>query len=414
MKEKVLVGDLKPGMYVFELDRPWLDTPYPMQGFRIESQEEVDEVKKYCEFVYIDPLKTHYAGSTSRMRLAGHIVGSSAAAEGAAHQFVRIQPGAVTYVDEQPVEKELPRARQVHTSAQEVIRRIRDGIQKTGRLDVKTASALVENLADSIVSNPDALLLLAQFRRKAASTYEQAISVSIYMIAFGRQMGLPRDELSLLGLAGLLLDIGKLNLPVELLEKGSYAAAEYALMKRHVAFGEELLRKSPGIPDKVIEIVAQHHERENGSGYPRGLLGSGTSVYGKMASIVDCFRELSIGQPNATPLPAHVALEMMHGWAGRFFHPTLLENFIQCVGIYPVGSLVELNTDEVAVVIAHNRVRRLRPRIMVILDSDRKPYSTPKMVDLMYEPLSDFGVSYEIKRGLEPGMYGIDPKDYYL
>ena len=164
----------------------------------------------------------------------------------------------------------------------------------------------------------------------------------------------------------------------------------------------------------MIEVLLEHHERENGSGYPRGLTGREVRVYGKMAGIVDCFRDLTIGRPGRAGVATHVALEIMHGWAGQFFHPTLLEQFIQCIGIYPVGSLVELNTGEVAIVVAHSRVRRLRPRVMVILDRHKKPCGTPKPLDLGQHPIGEGGASIEIKRGLEHGMYGVNPEDYYL
>ena len=231
-------------------------------------------------------------------------------------------------------------------------------------------------------------------------------------------MGFPREELALLGLAGLMLDIGKIKLPKELLAKTQLLTpAEHSLMKRHVGFGESILRSSPGISGTVIDIVSQHHEREDGSGYPHGLGHGAISVYGKMAAIVDVYRELTVPNlnSNSRAYSSYDALQTMHDWAGKFFHPGLLEQFVQCIGIYPVGSLVELNTGEVAIVIAHSRVRRLRPRVMLILDPKKRPHSSPVMLDLINEPVSPMaGIRYEVTRGLEKGMYGIDPKDYYL
>jgi HD-GYP domain-containing protein (c-di-GMP phosphodiesterase class II) len=258
-------------------------------------------------------------------------------------------------------------------------------------------------------------MLVVRLRHESEAAYDQAVSVAVNLLAFGRQIGLPRSELGLIGLAGLMLDIGMLQLPPELLKKDTpLTAAEHALMKRHVQFSVDMLRKTPGIPDRVIEIVGEHHERENGSGYPRGLPGTEVTVYGKMAAIVDCYRELTIGRPGRAAVSTYEALEIMHGWGGQFFHPMLMEQFIQCIGIYPVGSLIELNTGEVAIVVAHSRVRRLRPRIMIILDSKKKPYEKPRPLDMSLEPLNNAGTPYEIKRGLEHGMYGVNPEDYYL
>lgn len=235
------------------------------------------------------------------------------------------------------------------------------------------------------------------------------------LLALGRHLGLPREELSIIGMGGLLLDIGMIRLPKELLDKKqALSRAEHALMKRHVAYGEEVLRNTPGISERVIGILREHHEREDGSGYPKGLLSDQISVYGKMAAVVDCYRELIFSDAAGMAISPYRALEILHGWAGRFFHPVLVERFIQCIGIYPAGSLVELNTGEVAIVVAHSRVRRLNPRVMIVLDPHKKPYRKPKAVDLMYGPISEAGITYEIKRELEPGMYGIQPKDFYL
>lgn len=407
MKQKIFVNDLKPGMFVNELDRPWLDTPYLLQGFLIQSKEDIEEVGRYCEHVFIDPLKAQYAGQTSRL---------AASLDNDADHAV--QRGPVQYVDKVTVEAELPRAKEISEQAVEVINRIRLEIEDKPKFAIKNATVLVESMVDSIVDNPDALLLLTRLRQSDANSYDHAIEIAILILAFGRQMGFPREELSLLGLAGLLLDIGKIKLPKELLEKTQpYTPAEHSVMKRHVAFGESILRASPGIAGTVIDIVSQHHEREDGSGYPRGLGHGAISVYGKMAAIGDVYRELTAPNPNSnsSPYSSYDALQTMHGWAGKFFHPGLLEQFVQCIGIYPVGSLVEMNTGEVAIVIAHSRVRRLRPRVMLILDPKKRPHVSPVMLDLINDPVSPAaGIRYEITRDLEQGMYGIDPKDYYL
>ena len=399
------VTDLKPGMFVNELDRPWLDTPYLLQGFLVQSEQDIVEVRKYCEFVYIDPLKGQYNGQTSRMLSPDNA-------------DIGLKRGPVRYENKLTVEDEMPRAKAVADDAVEIISRIRLEIEDNPKFAVRNATVLVESMIDSIVDNPDALMLLTRLRHSDASAYDHAIEVAIFILAFGRQMGFPREELSQLGLGGLLLDIGKIKLPKELLEKTQpYTPAEHSLMKRHVTFGENILRASAGISRTVMDIVAQHHEREDGSGYPRALKHNQISVYGKMAAIVDVYRELTSPNPNANlgSLTSYDALQTMHGWAGKFFQPGLLEQFVQCIGIYPVGSLVELNTGEVAIVIAHSRVRRMSPRVILILDPKKRPHANPLTLDLMNDPLSPVaGIRYEITRGLEKGMYGIDPKDYYL
>jgi HD-GYP domain-containing protein (c-di-GMP phosphodiesterase class II) len=407
MKIKKLIGELKPGMFVFELDRPWLDTPYPLQGFLIQSQEDIDNLREYCEHVYVDPLREQNRQVAAKLQLGP--LGDLASARGGPAPI-----GAATYTDRHTVEQELPRAREAYNEAQEVVDRIREDVGKNRVLDARRATVLVNGLVDSIIANPEALMLLLMLKQEAESAFDQAVMVAVNMLAFGRQLGLPRDELSVLGLAGILLDVGMVQLPKELLAKKTLTPTEHAIVKRHVGFSQDLLRKSQGVPERVVEIVGEHHEREDGSGYPRGLIANEISVYGKMAAIADCYRELTIGTHGRLRMSAYEALEMMHGWSGRFFHPTLVEQFIQSIGIYPVGSLVELNTGDVAIVMEHSRTRRMQPRVMLILDPKKRPYATPKAVDLAHGPLSDAGVPYEITRGLERGAHGIDPKEYYL
>lgn len=407
MKIKKAVSDLRPGMYVYELDRPWLDTPYLLQGFLIDSEDDIATLKQYCAHVFIDPLKEQVSVSTSRL-----MVGPLSRVSEQSRD--RAPLGTVTYPERHAVEQEMPRARRTLEEAQQAVSHIRELVRTSKTVDLRSATVLVDSLIDSIIANPDAVMLVVRLRQASESAYDQAISVAVNMLAFGRQIGLPRSELGVIGLAGLLLDVGMLQLPEELLNKAPLTPAEHALIKRHVQFGEDMLRKTAGIPDRVIEIVCEHHERENGSGYPRGLTGTAVSVYGKMAGIVDCYRELTSGRPGRNGVSTYEALETMHGWGGQFFHPMLLEQFIQCIGIYPVGSLIELNSGEVAIVVAHSRVRRLRPRIMIILDAKKKPYPVPRPIDMSHEPLSDAGVPFEIKRGLEHGMYGVNPEDYYL
>jgi HD-GYP domain-containing protein (c-di-GMP phosphodiesterase class II) len=288
-------------------------------------------------------------------------------------------------------------------------------IREGSDLDVTKAKKVLVGMVDSMVRNPDALLLLTRLKDKDSYTYGHAIDVSIYMLAFGRHLGFPKDQLNNLGMGGMLLDIGKMQLPQALLEKrGKLTATEFEMVKRHVEFGIETLQKTKNIPGMVMEIVASHHERQDGSGYPLGLDKSKIGMFGSMGAIVDCYDALVSDRPYASPLTSYDALQSLYAWKGKYFHEHLVEQFIQCLGIYPVGSLVELNTGEVGVVIAQNRVRRMKPRIMLILDSDKKPYKFPNMLDLLLEPKAVGDQPYQIKRALEAGMYGIDPKEYYL
>ncbi len=407
----MFVRDLKPGVFVSELDRPWLDTPYMFQGFLIQSEGDIEELAKYCECVFIDELKAQPEKQTKGPQKQPKVRLESVPEPGhgtAGHRVIlptvdqKSFRGKTSYPDKQSAEKELPFATEARQAATQILDSVRTVMEKGLNLDVDQVQHAVEGLRESIIRNPDALMFLSQLKNTKSSAYDRAINVSVYLLAFGRYLGLSRDELSDLGLGGLLLDIGKLKLPVDLLEKKStYTPAEHALFKKHVVFGESMVENMSGATEKVREMISQHHERENGSGYPNGLHGKDLSTFGKMAAIVDCFEELVIERPFSRPLPPHEALQLIKAWGGRFFHPALVEHFIQCTGVYPVGSLVELTTGAVGIVVSQNRKNRLQPRVLLVLDSRKAALPSPKVVDLLTDRENEFGLEYEIGRSLE-------------
>lgn len=438
MKKKVLVEDLQEGMYVRELDRPWLDTPFLFQGFLLETAEQLAALRRYCRFVYIDPMQSTedalkpktasarqhpaaIASTQSRPRTratsnAGssiqHIRELSESTTPAGRLLNKLR---INYPDQAKVEEELPQAEQTLAQASTAVREIFANIHANDILDGQKVKESISGMTESVIRNPDALLLLTRLKQKSTYVYDHALNVSVHLLAFGRHLGFPKEQMHILGAAGMLLDVGMAKLPGEILDKkGQLAQTEYEAMKGHVRLGIEIIHNSHGIAEKVAEIVAEHHEREDGSGYPLGLRSKQISIFGKMAAVVDCFQALINERPYAAACSPFEALQMLYDWRKDYFHEELVEQFIQCLGIYPVGTLVELNSGEVAIVLAHNRIRRLKPRVMVILDPDKKPYSSPIMLDLLNDPKAMGDEPYQIRRALAEGMYGINPRDYYL
>lgn len=407
MKRKVLVRDLKPGMFVSELDRPWVDTPYMLQGRLIRSEKDVEQMAQFCEYVFIDELRGQQNDESETRPEPGR-----AAPVVLKEASFR---GTTRYADSHPVEQELPLAAEARETVAQILTSVKLAADKGLNLDVEQVKHAVDGLCESIVRNPDALMFIAQLRNTRSSIYDRAINVAVYLLAFGRHLALTREELSELGFGGLLMDVGKLKLPAELIEKTTpYLPAEHSLFKKHVAFGEAMVQNLPGVTPRVRHMISQHHEREDGSGYPAGLRGTQLSPHGKMAAVVDAFEELVMEGPHRRAFPPHEALQLLQTWGGRFFHKALVEQFIQCTGVYPVGSLVELTTGAVGIVVAQNRRNRLQPRVLLVLDSKKKPLPSPKIIDLLKDRENEYGVEYEIGRSLEFGMYGIDPKDHHL
>jgi cyclic di-GMP phosphodiesterase len=241
------------------------------------------------------------------------------------------------------------------------------------------------------------------------------MDTSILMITFGRFLQFPKERLEVLGLAGMLLDVGKTKLPDAILKKNDMLSPEeYEQIKAHVLHSVELVHAAAGLPRGVADIVLTHHERQDGSGYPNAIKGDAIPIDGAIAALVDSFSALTSSRPYAEQASPSNALNLMHKLRGKLFHEALVEQFIQCIGIYPVGGAVELNTGEVAIVIAQNLVRRLQPRVMVILDPEWKPIHPQRILDLVKGPKTTADEPYRIRRTLPKDKLPIDLSEFFL
>ncbi|MBI1991572.1 MAG: hypothetical protein HYS65_18070 [Betaproteobacteria bacterium] len=205
------------------------------------------------------------------------------------------------------------------------------------------------------------------------------------------------------------LNVGKIRLPDTVLQKkGALTAEEIALAKTHVMHSVDLIRAAPGLSRTLEDVVIQHHERLDGSGYPQGLSGRQITIDGAIAGLVDSYSAFTSVRPYAEQMSPSAALNTLHKLRGTLFDEMLVEKFIECIGIYPVGSTVELNTGEVGIVIAQNLARRLKPRVMVILDAGLKPIRPQVILDLVKEPKATPDEPYRIMRTLPRDKLPID------
>ena len=391
-KQQIPVDELRIGMYVAELDRPWLGTPFLFQGFPITSDEQIAEVKQHCKSVFID-------------------LERDASADGKG-QGIR---GTTVYKDFTPVEQELVVAKEVYSAVEKSVEVSLESVRTTGELDAKPLTSAVGNMTRSIERNPDAMMLLYRMKERGDADFNRAVDTSIHMTTFGRFLQFPAERLELLGLAGLLLDIGKVKVPDSVLRKnGTLSAQEYELAKAHVTHSIELIRSAQRLPQGLEEIVLQHHERQDGRGYPRGLRGRQITIDGAIAGLVNSYCALTSTRAYAEQDSPSNALSKLYKLRGKNFHEALVEQFIQCIGIYPVGSTVELNTGEVGIVIAQNLVRRLQPRVLVVLDRSWKPVQQQVILDLIKEPKATADEPYRIRRTLPRNKLPIRPEDFFL
>ncbi len=394
---EIPVEELTFGMYVSKLDRPWTETPFVFQGFVLRTEKQIDVLKKHCKRVFVDPEQEDL----------------SEIAKAASEELAKIR-GTTVYKEAASVEIELPKAHTAYAKTTVVVEELSRAVEIGNEIDSSHSHEAAAQIADSVIRNPDAMALLIKLQEKSGATLSRAAEVSVMMTIFGRFLQLPQDRLEILGMLGLLQDVGKLKLPTELATRGPVNAAEIELYRTHVEHSVEILGSTPGLPPELPGLASLHHERFDGSGYPRGLRGGGIALFGLIAGIVDTFDTLTAPPPFGENVSPSNALNIIYKGRGKQFHPALVEQFIQCVGVFPVGCVVELNSGEVAVVIAQNLVRRLLPRIMVVKDAQGNPLIPYKMLDLMRQPKVRPGEPYRIQRTLEYDSVKINPRELFL
>jgi len=405
---KVRIEDLEIGMYISKLDRAWIETPYLIQGFHLKTREDIEELEKYCDYVYVD-----VALSEEPKKKGPSFKGASRSDEEIKEQLIGRKPKK--YKDKTDMNDELIRARDTHRALSHTVGDVMNDIANNKTLDGTALKRAINPMLDSIISNPDAFAWLTRMKYKDNYTYNHAVSASVWAVSFGRHLGFPRPKLQSLALGAMLFDIGKMKLPEKLINNPKrYNQFEYELVKKHTDYSLEILKNTKGIGDDVIEMVASHHERHNGSGYPNGLVGDQIPILGKIAGIVDCYDAIISDRVFASALSPHDAVKKLYDWRDIDFQAELVEQFIQVVGIYPVGTVVELSDGRVGVIVAQHRVWRLRPRVMLLLAEDKKPLDDFDVLNLFETTHDGSGKPLDIVKCVEPGLYGIDPEEFYL
>ena len=262
----------------------------------------------------------------------------------------------------------------------------------------------------------DAYVLLTKLEIKDGYTYSHCLSSSIFSVLMGKQLGLKKNELQDLAIGHLLFDVGKLRLPERILKKESILTkTEELLARKHVDYSIKILEGTKGIKPSTIEIARFHHERFNGSGYHAGLQGKQIPLYARIAAIIDTYDAMTSARPYSAQKSHDKVIKELYSLKNTYFQSDLLETFIQCLGTYPTGSLVELNTGEVGIVLQQNKISRLRPRIMLVLNRKKEFNNYFPIINLLSREMDKKeGKTIEISRTLEPGAYNIDPTEFYL
>ena len=424
--EIVAVEDLKLGMFVAEPDCPWIELPFFLQGFVLSDQSEIETFAKHCRFVYIDRafsigehFREHFNERDARPKfqpVRNDVDSDPMAAELERRQLKRQR--FLRYLYEQDdneeavaLSQELKYIEPTFENFQVSLHKTLNNLQVEDKIDVATLSGRLGELSDSLNRNPDAVMWLMRLKRADESSFDQAVDVSVYLLLLGKHIGLTGDRLVKLSMAGMLQDVGKTTLPQDLLAKTTELLEdERELIRSHVASSLEILCLQNALPNDVLMTIANHHERWDGSGYPRGLAGNQIGRNAEMAGLIDSFCAMTRSRPYRAALGHQQALEALYTLKDKQFNSALLEQLVQCVGLYPIGSLLELNTGEVGVVIQQNRVQRARPRVLILLDQMKLRVREYRVIDLR-EPRRK---EYYVLRALPQDAYGLNSEEHYF
>ncbi len=421
---EVPITRLEKGMYVAALDKPWLETPFAVQGFYIRGKRDIEALARYCEFAYVDPRRTnrgHTQSDLTPKRGLQRLFSRDSKAQRKSDKITSPRSNGFVskpreYTDGVSMKEEFLTAETHYVSATESIARVFDEIRKGRALNLTAMAKAISPLIDSVLRNKDALAALIRIKKKDNYTYNHSLSVAVWSAIIGRHLGLDKDTLKALALGGSLIDVGKLNIDDALLSKPQRLTEnEFNEIKQHVQYSMDLVNREGRASPLIMQIIATHHERHDGSGYPEGLSGRAIPLLGRIVSLADSYDAMITPRPYAPARSSFEAMQELSDLRDSRFQPELVEQFMQAVGLFPTGSLVELTTGEVAIVVAQNPTRRLKPKVIVILDANKKRHNSFVTIDLQSLDFGDESSrSIWITRELEVGAYGIEPEDYYL
>lgn len=404
--KKIKVSELVLGMYVHELSVDWSEHPFLTRRFLVQSQSEIETIVRLnLEEVVIDTERGLDVQRDIQTEQLGPEAAEAPPAPEKGGRYVRFK---FTPSDRAPLHTEIGRARKIYGEAIASVQTMLVDARLGRDLEMAKIQPAVAAIIASVSRNPDAMISLIKVKQANKYTFQHSIAVSALLINFARGLKLDKEVVEQIGLGGLMHDIGKIKIPEYILNKpGRLTASELAIMETHVQHGCEMLENTPGISGIVMDIVAQHHERFDGSGYPHRLKAAALSPYGQMAAIVDVYDAMTSDRIYHLSKEPTEALQALMERGGRYFDPELVQRFIRGIGIYPVGSLVKLESGLLAVVVEQHHEDLLHPKIRVIFSTKTEKFIPPKEVDLSMPNAGDRIVGFEPTK-----LWKIDPRRF--
>lgn len=401
MLKKIHVEHLRLGMYLKSFCGSWLDHPFWRTSFVIADAADLQAIRESgIKEVWID------AAQGLDVAQGEAAISEAASAAQVAEEQVR-EAQAARSLERSSVAAEMQRAAKICNSAKKAVVSMFQEARMGKAIDAEQAQTLVEEISDSVARNPGALISLARLKTADDYTFMHSVAVCALMVALARQLGLEESVVRQAGLAGLLHDMGKAFIPVEILNKpGKLTEEEFQIIKTHPVRGHEALLEGKGVPEEVLDVCLHHHEKVNGSGYPKGLKGEEISLLAKMGAVCDVYDAITSNRPYKAGWDPAESIKKMAEWAEGHFDSRVFQAFVKSLGIYPIGSFVRLESGRLGVVLEQGEKSLLAPRVKVFFSTKSNAYIPPEVVDL-----SRPGVHDKIAGREDAGKWGIHNVD---
>jgi HD-GYP domain-containing protein (c-di-GMP phosphodiesterase class II) len=397
-------AELKVGMYVQDVGRGWFQHPWLTKSKLITSPSEIRRLK---DFGIKEVVVNTSLGVIPRPVIIQEPDAPAPPAPGKIENIERrTGPRLEAPAGPVPIEVELPRARDAMVKSANSVRYFVDSLQTDKRLNLKVVNNVVDEIVAGACRNQDAFLTLAKIRQYEQYDFQHPLLVTVLSVCFGRYLGMDKEQLRNLGLGAMLQDVGKTLAPKEIINKPARLTdKEMEVVREHSVAGARMLKTCPDLPREAMAAAMFHHERLDGSGYPRGLRGDQLTPNLVICGLADVFDALTTDRVHQRGCQPYMALRELFKMRGKEFPASWVDRFIHCLGIYPTGTVVELNTGETAVVLGVNHAQLLRPKIKILTDSQGRPLVRPRSIDLNTATHEQRFISAV----LQPKKVGIDP-----